>query len=179
MIISNAGHLATRQLYRGRVRTALVKKAVAEGGRLIYNHARELSNYEYATIEQLREMGHPYAMRSLIRKPRGYKYHMPSKKTTLSYTPKTKIMYPKTMPKPPWFISRHTGAFYKGWRWNVLATGNIIVATVWNSSAHSRFMMGTKWMVPRKILDEAEKRSEGMRTELILLAVRGRYFYGS
>lgn len=132
-ITSNARNLAAKMRRRSGKYATEVAAAVMENAETVRKQAYNFSRNRYHSLKELRRMGHPYSRR---------------------------VAAP---PKPAHIINRQSGTFRAGWqlRWTRLRDG--AVATVYNRAHHSQYMMGTRKMIARPVMDEALKRTKRER----------------
>ena len=132
-ITSNARNLAAKMRRRSKKYAEAIAEATRENAETVRKQAYNFSRNRYYSLKQLRQMGHPYARRA----------PMP--------------------PKPAYLINRQGGQFRAGWqvRWTRKQDG--AVATVYNRAPHAQYMVGTRTMIPRPILDEALTRTKRER----------------
>jgi hypothetical protein len=100
----------------------------------LIGEAKKLSVKRYASLEELRRRGHPYAKRHFKGRFRG------------------------GLPAPPFVINNQGGDLNRSWRSRVVVIAGNAVGTVYNIALHARYMMGTKKMIARPILTEAMRR---------------------
>lgn len=146
MTVSNAGYLVTRLRSRSDKYVEEVRAAVRDNANLVYVKARQFSQRRFFSLAQLRKMGHPYAVRN---------------------------------PRPPvraHIINRQSGALYGAWRVNVKKNPDGITCTVMNTAPWAKYMLGTKKMIARPILDEAVARTKAERDRNLHNARRRGYY---
>ena len=146
MITSNADKLAVGIQRRSEKYLKEVGEAVKENTRLVYKKARQFSNREFYTLKRLREMGHPFA-----------------------------ALHPNPAVAAH-AISKRVGRFYRAWHWNFIHFGDGVKGTIWNKSFVAKFMLGTKKMVKRPILEEAISRTKTDRDRNVKNARRRGYY---
>lgn len=134
MLVTNAGNLAARQRRRSVQYIKEIEQANRENAEVLRRKAAQFSQRQFFSTKQLAEMDHPYAVRA---------------------------------PRPPvraHIINRQSGTFHKSWRVSTVRTGtDRVVSTVYNTAPWSKYMMGTKYMIARPILDEAMARTKTER----------------
>ena len=132
-ITSNARNLAVKLRRRSKKYASEITEATRENAETVRKQAYNFSRNRYYSLKQLRQMGHPYSRR---------------------------VAAP---PKPAHLINRQGGQFRAGWQLRWTRTKDGAVATVYNRAPHAQYMMGTRYMIPRPILDEAMKRTKRER----------------
>lgn len=137
-LTSNIESLAKMFLIEGRDYRKTVQAQAEEEGRILYETARELSGTQHYTLDELRMMGYPYAR-----------------------------INPTTPPMDPGIISFQSGIFYRNWRWTYKKSADGAVVTIYNTAPHADFMLGTRWMIPRPILELAEEMSRAERAQAV------------
>ena len=110
-----------------------VAQAMKQNAKVVKTKARQFTQRRFYSLKQLREMGHPYATRD----PRP--------------------------PVKPWIINRQTGDVHDKWRVHYQRTRDGARATVSNTSAHAKYLRGTRVMIVRGVLEEAIKRTKAER----------------
>lgn len=133
VIVTNAGNLSGRMKAQTEKYVEEVREAQVQNAKLVMEKAKQFSNQRFFSLQQLRKMGHPYAKRD---------------------------------PRPPvkaHIINRQSGTFYASWQMRVLKNSEGIYASVYNSAPWARYMVGTKKMIARPILDEALFRTQDRR----------------
>jgi len=138
MITTNAGNLAVRQRARSALYIEEVEKACRQNAEVVKKKAQQFSQRRFFSLEDLRRMGHPYAVRA---------------------------PHP---PVAAHILSRQSGKLYGMWKVSVVKTDpNRVVYTVYNRAPYAKYMMGTTKMIPRPILDEALTRTKDERARNI------------
>lgn len=132
-ITSNARNLAVSMRRRSKLYAEAITEATRENAETVRKQAYNFSRNRYYSLKQLRQMGHPYSRRA----------PMP--------------------PKPAYLINRQGGQFRAGWQVRWTRTKDGAVGTVYNRAPHAEYMMGTRKMIPRPILDEAMRRTKRER----------------
>lgn len=145
-VTTNAGNLAKRLRARSQKYVREVKEAQVQNADLLLQKAKQFSQQRFFSLGQLKAMGHPYAKRD----PRP--------------------------PVRPHIINRQGGQFYQSWKRQVRQFGDGVTATVYNTAPHSRYMLGTKLMIERPVLDEAERRTQAARARNLRNARRRGYY---
>lgn len=146
---SNAERLAATMTHRTTKYIKEVCEAVRDNGKLLYEKSKQFTNRRWYSLEQLRQMGHPYARRD----PRP--------------------------PVRPHIINRQTGNLHRNWRWNWARTPDGCRATVYNNAFNARFMRdirGTLTMIARPVRAEAIKRTKDARARNLKRARRRGYY---
>lgn len=134
--VTNAGSLAVRMRRRADSFVALQRGAMKKSVDELKQEAIAMSSKQYASTNQLRKMGHPYASARFAKRLRAR----------------------SSLPAPSFIINRQTGEFVGSWRAFVRLGANGLTGTVYNVSSHARHMQGTVKMIRRPILDEAMRR---------------------
>ena len=132
-LTTNAGNLAARMRRRSGKYVAEIRQATRENAETVKRQAQNFSRARYYSLKQLAQMGHPYA-----------------------------VAHPSP-PKPAHIINRQSDALNGAWKTAYRLNSDGATATVYNIAPHSKYMMGTKTMIPRPILDEALKRTKRAR----------------
>jgi hypothetical protein len=132
-LTTNAGNLAARMRRRSKKYVAAIREATRENAHVLMKQAQNFSRARYYSLKQLAQMGHPYA-----------------------------AAHPAP-PKPAHLINRQSGVLHGAWKVSYRPNRDGATATVYNVAPHSRYMMGTRLMIPRPILDEALKRTKAAR----------------
>jgi len=132
-LTTNAGNLAAKMRRRSSKYVAEIRQATRDNAETLKRQVVMFSRARYYSTKQLAQMGHPYAAA----------HPMP--------------------PKPAHLVNRQSGVFAGAWNVSYRPNRDGATATVYNVAAHSKYMMGTKTMVPRPILDEALKRTKQER----------------
>lgn len=145
--VTNAGSLAARQYRRAASFRPMQEGAMRAAVNEELHEARKLSGTQYADTKELRRRHHPYARGGTANTPQKFGQRL---RAGFAQGP---------MPAPAFVINRQEGDFFEKWRTRVgpSVTGGI-VGTLFNISAHSKYMMGTKYMIRRPILEEVFRR---------------------
>jgi hypothetical protein len=164
MRLSKAGHLSSAVRQEGANLVQATRNLVRQQTYEIYLRAKYLSATEYVTLKQLADMGHPYAKRHQETR----KLRQPAKATLGQLAigfkdPNYKAKHQMPLPKPAYYINRHTGKFYRSWHWNLAVWWGGVQGTVWNAAPYSPYMLGTKKMILRPILEEAVQDAVKLR----------------
>ncbi len=134
MLTTNAGNLAARMRTRSQHYAKECAVALRENAETLKRKAQQFSQRRFFSLRDLRKMGHPYAVRA---------------------------------PRPPvraHILNRQNGRLYQAWRVSVVRPNtDRVTATVYNTAPYSRYMLGTRYMIPRPILDEALARTNDVR----------------
>jgi len=146
MITSNANRLAVGMERRGEKYLKEISAATKKNTKAVYTKARQFSQRRFASLADLRRMGHPYARRR-----------------------------PGRLPVAAHIINKQLGKFHRSWHWNFIVGTNKAQGTIWNAAKYARFMLGTKYMIERPILKEALKRTKSERNQNIK-AARGKAY---
>jgi len=144
MITSNANRLAVGMERRADDYVKEVYAAVKGNTRLVYIKARQFSQRRFASLADLRRMGHPYAAK-----------------------------HPGRLPVRAHIINKQLGKFHRSWHWNFIVGNNFAKGTIWNAAKYAKFMLRTEYMIERPILKEALARTKSQREGNIRRA-RGR-----
>lgn len=105
-----------------------------------------LSSVQYASLAQLRQMGHPYARRQFAGMPGGAR----------------RMAARSGLPMPAYYINLQSGRLYEGWNLEIREGGNEIAIRITNEAPYFRFLArGTGKMISRPILDVALARASG------------------
>lgn len=145
-IMSNALRLANTMRRRTKSYVREIGEAVKQNARTVEKKAKQFSQRRFFSTKQLRQMGHPYA----VRNPRP--------------------------PIAPHIISRQSGKFHREWRMTHGKTKDGVFATVYNRAPYARYMRGTRFMIPRDILGEALRRTKAERDANVKRARRRGYY---
>ena len=131
---TNAGNLGTRKrILAGQTEEQFRSAAKAHAERM--KAAAEVLSAGPLTTMALRNLGHPYARRLPV----------------------------NSGPLPDYIINSQSGEFRASWVTRVQKTRIGWTVTLYNTSDHARFMVGTRNMRVRPILEEVDRRaSEGM-----------------
>lgn len=132
-VTTNAHSLAIKMIARSEAYVKEIEEANRENAELVLAKARQFSQTQYFTLGELKAMGHPYARR--VNAP----------------------------PIRPHIINRHTSDFYNSFAMQQKKTADGAEAVVFNKSRHAKYMMSTKWMIERPVLDEALDRTKVQR----------------
>ena len=146
MIVTNAGRLGERLRGSSEKYVHEVREAIRGNAEILRKKARQFSQRRFYSLAQLRKMGHPYATRH---------------------------------PRPPiqaHIINKQSGRLYDSWRINIKPNPDGMTATVFNTAPYSKYMMGTRYMIPRPILDEALERTKAERRRNLHNARRRGYY---
>lgn len=133
VIVTNAGNLSGRMKAQSEKYVQEVREAQVQNAKLVMEKAKQFSQRQFFSSAQLAKMGHPYS---------------------------------KVAPMPPmkeYIINRQSGTFYASWQMRVLKNAEGIYASVYNTAPWARYMVGTKKMIARPILDEALERTKDRR----------------
>lgn len=141
MITSNANRLAAGMERRSDNYLKEVREAVKKNTKVVYTKARQFSQRRFASIADLRRMGHPYSR-----------------------------LRPGRLPVAAHIINRQLGKFHRSWHWNFIVGNDLFKGTVWNAAKYAKFMLGTKYMIERPVLQEALKRTKSERDQNIKVA---------
>jgi len=144
MITSNAKRLAVGMEWRSENYLKEVSAAIKKNTKVVYTKARQFSQQRFASLADLRRMGHPYAAK-----------------------------HPGRLPVAAHIINKQLGLFHRSWHWNFIVGNNMSKGTIWNAAKYAKFMLGTKYMIERPVLKEALKRTKSECDQNIKVA-RGR-----
>jgi len=123
----------------------VMERAFADCARILVDRARELSEYEFYTLYELRRMGHPYSV----------------------------LWPPNSAGLPDYVVNLHTGLFHDAWRAYVESEGGEFTITLDNQVPYARFLFtGTKRMRQRPILEAAFEQTEEARAARLQEAVQ-------
>jgi len=145
-ITTNAESLAVKMRRRSGLYVDAVRNAIRENAETVKRQAENFSRARYYSLAQLRQMGHPYARRA---------------------------PHP---PKPAHIINRQSGAFRAGFKVAYRPNIDGATATVYNVVPYAKFMLGTRYMIARPVLDEAIRRTKAERDRNIKNARRRAYY---
>jgi len=148
MITSNANKLSATMGRRGENYLKEVAGAIRKNTRLVYIKARQFSQRRFASLDDLRKMGRPYAAK-----------------------------HPGRPPVRAHIINKQLGKFHRSWHWNFAFGRTQVKGTVWNATRYGKYFTarGTKFMIARPILEETIKRTQQERDQNIKVA-RGRAY---
>ncbi len=125
-------------------------------GKLVYQEVRKNSIKTFATLKELKKMGHPYA----VNYPSNNKLEARGK----YLTPATGGSWLRSN---PWIINaqstrtkgRHAGAsFHDSWHFKREAVGGMQSVILYNDSSHAVYLSATKYgtrMIPRPIIQKS------------------------
>jgi hypothetical protein len=133
------------------------RQAATTFGREWSDQAKKLTSRRFASLQELRRMGHPYAKR--IWQPRGGKARFQPGQSGL--------------PAPAYYINRQSGVVHASWRRRVQTETNAIAIYLWNEAAwfiHLHF--GTKFMIARPTMATAAKFQRKKLDDLMAAARR-------
>lgn len=135
VVQTNAGNLAARMRHRSKLYPQQITEAQRQNADELLAKAKQFSNRRHYSLEQLRQMGHPYAKRN----PRP--------------------------PVAAHIINKQSGAVYAGWHRQVRRNSDGATATVYNTAPHSGYLLsGPKSkMIRRPIMEEALRRTQAQR----------------
>ena len=148
-ITSNAARLSATMTHRTTKYIKEVGEAVRANGKLIYEKSKQFTNRRWYSLEQLRQMGHPYAKRA----------------------PRPPVM--------PHIINRQSNNLHRNWRWNWARTPDGVRATIYNNAFTAPFMrdvQGTATMIARPVRAETIKRTKTARAVNLKRARRRGYY---
>ena len=147
MITSNANRLAATMQRRGESYVKEVQQALKKNTKVVYTKARQFSQRRFASLADLRRMGHPYAAKR-----------------------------PGRLPVAAHIINKQLGKFHRSWHWNFIVGTNMAKGTIWNAAPYAKyFTRKTKYMIERPVLKEALKRTKSERNQN-MKAARGRAY---
>lgn len=132
-------------------------QAATKWGREWSDQAKKQTSRRYASLQELRRMGHPYAKR-IWRARGGRARFRPGQ---------------KGLPAPAYYINRQSGVVHASWRRTVQMEANAIAIYLWNEAAwfiHLHF--GTKFMIARPTMSVAAKFQRKKLDELLAAARR-------
>jgi hypothetical protein len=136
-IKSNAGRIVAAYQLRINEMPNHIRGVINNRITAVVAECRNLSSRRFASTKQLRRMGHPY----------GKRYARRNRKAPL-----------KALPVPPFYINRQKGLFLKSWRSRIVRRASGFRGLVVNTTKYSGFMLGTKKMIKRPVIEEAERR---------------------
>jgi len=123
-----------------------INAATKKSTEAVYTKARQFSQRRFASLADLRKMGHPYAAK-----------------------------HPGRLPVAAHIINKQLGKFHRSWHWNFIVGTNMAKGTIWNAAKYAKFMLGTKYMIERPVLKEALKRTKAERDQNLKVA-RGKAY---
>jgi hypothetical protein len=156
-VTSNANVVAREWMARSRRVMPAYRQAATRFGKEWLDQAHKYTMRRYASLAELRRMGHPYAKR--IWKPRGGKARFQKGQSGL--------------PAPAYYINRQSGTVNRSWQRRVQTEANVIAIYLWNEAAwfiHLHF--GTKFMIARPMMATAAKVQRKKLDELLAAARR-------
>lgn len=136
-VTTNAGHLVGKFEKRITNLTPQVKGAMLRRARAVREECVKMSSRQYASTKELRKLGHPYARARFAKRLRVER---------------------KGLPAPPFIINRQTGLFTRRWVVELARMGAGWVAKTKNLAPYGKYMRGTRKMIERPILQEADRR---------------------
>ena len=140
-LATNAHSLATQQATRGGKMLGVIYEAFRARGKRVFENARRYSSVQYLSLRQLRTGGHPYSRRGVL--PSIYAH--------------TVIPRPGLGAPPPFMVNLQSGDMHRKWGWRAYRSADGVSVTVYNYSSHARYFSarGTRFMIPRPILEHA------------------------
>lgn len=142
------GHM-TAEIIRRKANRApeAWRRANKRMGDLWLLNVKSLSSVQYASLAQLAAMGHPYG-RQHFRGPAGNK----------ASRARTAAIY--ALPAPPFNINVQSGKLFAGWGLKILEGNDYTRIQITNTEKYFGYLhKGTKWMIPRPILEVALARA--------------------
>ena len=128
--VTNASNLASRKrILAGKTEERFRRAAQAHAAKMKF--VAEALSAGPLTTNALRSLGHPYARRLPI----------------------------NSGPLPDYIINTQSGDLRASWVTRAQKTSKGWTVTLWNTSDHARFMMGTRNMRFRGILEEIDRRT--------------------